>query len=134
MPGAHPLDPYAGAPGHGWPATPWLPFPPESADRSVEAQREDPGSVLHLYRRMLAARRASPALHRGDLTLLDAPPDLVAYRRHAGDDERVVVVNMGSEPAAWPVNGEVVEVASDGSGEGRPFGGVVAPDTAVVLR
>jgi hypothetical protein len=27
----------------------------------------------------------------------------------------------------------VVEVASDGSGEGAPFDGVLAPDTAVIL-
>ena len=47
----------AGAP------TPWLPFPPEAAGRSRRAaQRADPTSILHLYRRLLAARRASPAL------------------------------------------------------------------------
>ncbi|HLF40744.1 MAG TPA: alpha-amylase family glycosyl hydrolase, partial [Acidimicrobiia bacterium] len=29
--------PWSPEPGHGWPATPWLPFPPESARRNVSA-------------------------------------------------------------------------------------------------
>ena len=33
---------------------------------SVEAQREDAGSMLALHRRLLALRRAEPALHAGD--------------------------------------------------------------------
>src|SRR3546814_21020648 len=52
---------------HGWGADPWLPFPPEAGVRSAEAQRERSGSVLALYRELLAARKASPALTWGRL-------------------------------------------------------------------
>lgn len=38
-------------------AEPWLPFAPDHTCVNVEAQREDPGSLLQLYRRLLAARR-----------------------------------------------------------------------------
>ena len=76
--------PWTTAPDHGWPADPWLPWPPEPGARSVEAQRADPGSMLHLARAVLALRRDSPALHRGTLELLDDAPDgVLAYERSA---------------------------------------------------
>jgi alpha-glucosidase len=125
--------PWEQAPGHGWGPDPWLPFPPEPAARSVEAQREDPTSVLHLYRRLLAARRASPALRVGTLELLEVPDGLVAWRREEGADVRITVVNQSEETVAVDLAGTVV-VASDGSGEGAPFAGRLGPDTAVLLQ
>jgi len=120
--------------GHGWGAEPWLPFPPEASERSVEAMRSDETSILHLYRRLLAERSASPALQVGDLDLLEGTPDgVLAWRRVADGDERVTVLNMGAAPAAVVVEGTVV-VASDGEGEGRPFDGTLPAETAVVLR
>src|SRR5690606_11971133 len=125
--------PWTSAPGHGWGPDPWLPFPPEAAERSVEAQRADEGSVLHLYRRLLAARRGSPALQLGDLALVDTPAGTLAWRRTHGDDERLVGLTMSDAPVDVPLTG-TVEVASDGAGEGGPFAGTLPPDTAVVLR
>ena len=61
---------FRGRPGptHGWStADPWLPWPPDAERRNVAALRADPASILHLYRRLLAARRASPALREGSL-------------------------------------------------------------------
>jgi alpha-glucosidase len=119
--------------GHGWGHDPWLPFPPDAAGRSVAAQRDDRESILHLYRRLLAARRASPALCLGALELLDTPPGTLAWRRSLDDDVRTVIVNMSAEDVTVAPGG-TVEVASDGKGEGAPFTGLLAPDTAVVLR
>ena len=118
--------------GHGWPADPWLPFPPDASARSAQVQRDDPSSVLALYRRLLATRRASPALSTGSWHELPAPDGVLAYERRAGDDRRTVLVSFAGEPAEVPVDG-VVEVASDGRGEGSSFAGVLAPDAAVVL-
>lgn len=126
--------PWTDSPGHGWPSAPWLPWPPDAGERSVARQRADEASILHLYRRMLAARRASDALRIGTLELLDAPADVLAYRRRHGDGERIVVLHFGparSEirlPGPW-----CVEVASDGLGEGAAFGGELAGDRAVLL-
>ena len=50
----------------------------------MEAQRADPGSILHLYRRILAARRASPALRQGDQELLPGPGGVLVWRRSRG--------------------------------------------------
>jgi alpha-glucosidase len=128
--------------GHGWPAEPWLPFPPEVDTRSVADERADPHSVLHLYRRLLAARRGSSALQLGRQRLLDTPRGVVGWVREANDgDRRVVLVNFtdavssldGTE-ALGAVGQMVVEVASDGIGEGGALPDRLLPDQAVVLR
>jgi alpha-glucosidase len=127
--------PWLRAKGHGWRGDPWLPFPPDASARSVEAQREDPGSVLHLYQRLLRARRASRALTDGALELLPAPDGVLAWRRTAPDDARTIAVNFRSEDARLDLGaGLAVEVSSDGAREGERFDGRLAPDQAVVLR
>jgi alpha-glucosidase len=99
----------------------------------VEALRADEGSILHLYRRLLHARRASPALGGGGFRLLEAPGGTLAYERGAGGDRRLVLVNFNSEEIRLAAAG-TVEVASDGGGEGRAYGGSLLPDQALVLR
>jgi alpha-glucosidase len=94
---------------------------------------DDSSSILLLYKRLLAARRASPALSEGDWTALAAPDGVLAYERTHGGDRRVVAVNFSDRPVRWQGAG-IVEVASDGAGEGVAFGGVLPPDGAVVLR
>jgi alpha-glucosidase len=127
--------PWEASPGHGWGAEPWLPFPPEAGARSVAAQRRDPGSCLHLYRRLLAARRRSLALRRGDLRLLDAPPGVLAFARESDGNRRRVAINFGDAAAAIDLGPDLaVEIASDAAGEGQPFGGKLGPAQALVLR
>ena len=75
---------------------PWLPIPADAVWVNVERQRASADSVLAHYRRLLALRRGSAALRRGDLTLLDVgDPDVLAYVRRAGDEEALVVVRFG---------------------------------------
>ncbi len=131
--------PWDGSPDHGWPgAEPWLPWSPDPDGRNVAALRADETSILHLYRRLLAARRASPALHGGSWRLLDAGPaggDLLAYERWTGDDRRAVLVNFGEGPVQALIDGSwVVEVDSEGRTEGTAFDGRLGGDHAVVLR
>jgi alpha-glucosidase len=127
--------PWTGAAGHGWRGDPWLPWPPEAARRHAQAERDDPSSIFHLYRRLLAARRASPALRLGSYERLPAPVGAVAYRRSRDEDDRVVIVNFTDAPVAVPVAGDrTVEVASDGEGEGARYSGEVASSAAVLLR
>ncbi len=93
--------------------------------------------MLSLYRRLLAARRASPALALGDLDLVSAPDDraVLAWTRATGEDRRAVAVNFTAEERPVALAGDwSVEVASDGAGEGAPWPGRLAPDQAVVLR
>ena len=121
--------PWTRADGHGWPDDPWLPFVADAAGRSLEAQRADPTSILHLYRALLAARKASPALHDGDLMLLDAPEGVLAWERTAGDDVRRIAVNFTPDEHPFAADGWTVEV-----GTHERFAGVLRPDEAVVLK
>ncbi|MEY2462264.1 MAG: alpha-glucosidase [Acidimicrobiaceae bacterium] len=125
--------PWTVAPPHGWEGSePWLPFPPEPGPRSVESLGADEGSILHLYRRLLAARRASPALSVGELRLLDGLPDgVLGYERTLDDDRRTVLVNFLDAPAAVSLDGSwSTQLTSDGIS----FDGILAPSQAVLLR
>jgi alpha-glucosidase len=107
--------PWTAEPGHGWPAEPWLPWPPEPAARSVETQRAEDGSILHLCRAALALRRDSPALRLGALTLRDDVPDgVLAYERAHGDDRRLVWLSFGADEVP-PPPGWVTDLATAGA-------------------
>lgn len=106
--------------------------------------RDDPSSILHLYRRLLAVRRSSPALRCGDQTMLPpgTPDDVLAWERHdpATGDRRVVAVNYAAAarpfdpPSSDAAGTWQVELASDGGGEAAPYTGSLAPHQAVILR
>jgi glycosidase len=77
----------------------WEPLRPDSLSANVEAQDDDPGSLLNLYRRLIHLRAANPALGAGELLPLKASSDAVAaYLRREGDRAALVVANLGSEP------------------------------------
>jgi alpha-glucosidase len=136
--------PWDGSPTHGWAtADPWLPWPPGADQRNAEALRRDPGSILHLYRDLLALRRSSPALRTGSLTLLDEEvtgSDVVGWVREAADpgggppDRRTVLVSFAADTVAVDGVHGVVELASDRVGEGASFSGRLAPDQALVVQ
>src|SRR5437764_4912538 len=64
---------------------PWLPLGRDYREVNVARERADPGSLLTLYRRLIALRRAEPALAVGAYIPQPAGGDLIAYlREHAG--------------------------------------------------
>jgi alpha-glucosidase len=149
--------PWTGASDHGWPtqgvAEPWLPFPPESDHRNYADQRADPGSMLHLYRRLISLRHRSPALAVGDFQLLDLPDGLLGFRRALSTEHWCIVINFtdravdagggvglrsDGEPDSGQPTGSLVgmhvEISSNGVGEGQVFDGSVTADQALVLR
>ena len=120
--------------GHGWPDQTWLPLPPNAADRSFAAQREDDGSMLHLYRRLLKARRDSPALRSGSIALQDSDERLLVYQRHSAADDRLVLLNMSGDMVEYALGvGRRIEISTSREGEGGAFDGRVPPDTGFIL-
>ena len=118
--------PWTPEPGHGWAGDPWLPWPPHAATHNAATQRDDERSVLWLYRRLIALRRTRPELREGDLTLLDGPDDVLAYRRGG---TLTVVANFGDRPVPVRHRGRVLVT----SGTAGLAGGLLAPCEAVVL-
>ena len=65
---------------------------------NVEAQRADPRSMLTLHRRLLALRRARPALAIGHWADVPAPDGVLAYRRSVEGQALLVVANLTDRP------------------------------------
>jgi alpha-glucosidase len=74
---------------------PWLPLHDDWPVRNVARMAQQPHSILALYRRLLAIRRAHPALAIGDFALLDAEGDVLAYERRRGAERLIVALNLG---------------------------------------
>jgi len=111
--------PYGFGPGTG---QPWLPQPPDWADRTVEAEDGDPGSTLAFYRAALAARREHAREATETVEILDAGDDVLAFTRGA----LTVVLNAGADAVELPA-GEVVLASAELEGRLLPA------DTAVWL-
>ena len=83
-------------PGRGFTTAPaaWLPFGDAQAT-NVADERDDPSSVLHLCRRLLALRKAQADLRRGAYEVVAAPDGVWLYRR---GDSIVVALNLSAAP------------------------------------
>jgi alpha-glucosidase len=79
--------------------TPWLRLAADWPTNNVEAQSHDAGSMLALYRRLIALRRAQPALNRGNYEALEAGGEVLAYARNGEEQRLVVLLNFGATPA-----------------------------------
>lgn len=86
-------------PGGGFTTgTPWLPLV-DPATRNVADQAADPGSLLSLYRRLIAARRSWPALERGShRSLFGVGPDVLAWIRELEGERALVLLNTAGAP------------------------------------
>ncbi|MBE0689555.1 MAG: DUF3459 domain-containing protein, partial [Anaerolineae bacterium] len=75
---------------------PWLPVAEDFAVNNVTVQQAQPDSMLALYRRLIAVRRASPALVHGSYRPIDSDADdCFVYLREAGGQRFCIVLNMG---------------------------------------
>jgi glycosidase len=78
-------------------AKPWLPLNADWPARNVARMAQEPHSILALYRRLLAVRRAHPALAIGEFALLDSEGDVLAYERRHDAERMIVALNLGGQ-------------------------------------
>jgi alpha-glucosidase len=91
---------WSAAPNAGFTAgTPWLPLAEDFAAVNVEAERDDPGSMLSLYRALIELRRSEPALAVGTYAPLTAEGAVLVYTRREGARRFLIALNLGPEPA-----------------------------------
>jgi alpha-glucosidase len=88
-------------------AEPWLPIGDDVATVNVAAERDDPGSMLSLYRRLVALRRAEPAFEIGSYRGIPAEGDLLVFVREHRGRRFLVALNLGAIPAALAVGDPV---------------------------
>jgi glycosidase len=112
--------PWNGSANHGFTtAEPWLEVVVPT-DGTADQQAHDPGSMLAWYRELMALRRQL----QGDVELIDAASDLVAFRRGT----HVIALNLGAEPQAPPAARDLLLAT--------PLSNLVAvaPSGAIVAR
>ncbi len=96
----------AGAPDLGFgsgTARPWLPIAEAHRALAVDRQERDPDSLLHHYRRLLRWRSTQPALVRGDIDLLDAHPQVLAFVRRHGAERVLCAYNLDERACTFAV-------------------------------
>ncbi|MFD1787158.1 alpha-amylase family glycosyl hydrolase [Sphingomonas floccifaciens] len=108
---------------------PWLPLNPDWPTRNVAVQQDDPTSMLTLYRRLLDLRRKTPALVTGLMTMVDAPPGVLAYDRIMDGRRIRVLLNLTDTTVTCPWQGTVLLSTLDG----EPEPGRLAPNEGLIL-
>ena len=88
---------------------PWLPLG-DLAAANVQAQRDDPGSLLTLCRDLIAFRRSHPAFSAGDSVSLLTPEDAWAWTR---GDRHVVALNMSAEELVVATPAGTIQICTD---------------------
>jgi alpha-glucosidase len=123
-------------------AEPWLPTAEDANVINVDVQRDDPDSMLSLYRRLIALRRGEPALEVGRLDAIEAHAEVLVYARRGrhGEADFLVALNLSSYPTRLRIpelhRGGTVAVSTHVRREGErtnpeiAFGG----DEGLVIR
>ena len=78
---------------------PWLPVAAEHYHLSVAAQEDEPGALLHHYRKAIAFRHSHPALMHGDLDKMRTKGDVVYFTRTHGDQVIFCAFNISETPS-----------------------------------
>ncbi|MFC5287421.1 glycoside hydrolase family 13 protein [Actinokineospora guangxiensis] len=102
----------------------WLPVPQEWGPLTAEAQLEDPGSMLSLYRQALEIRGGHASFSGTEVEWYGAPPGCFAFRRKGGG----LICALNTSAASVPLPpGEILLSSAPLDGELLP------PDAAVWL-
>jgi len=93
----------------------WLPLASDYKEKNVARELEDPRSFLNYYRKLVATRKASPALVIGDYHSLKTSPsetmeNCFVFERQADNQHMIVALNF---------SGQEQKLSLSGLGKGR---------------
>jgi alpha-glucosidase len=77
---------------------PWLPLVADHRALNVEVEERDETSILNLYRRLIALRRAHPTLVGAQLSSVTTLGDLLSFERNSETERIVIFLNFGNSP------------------------------------
>ncbi|WP_251548784.1 glycoside hydrolase family 13 protein [Neobacillus muris] len=82
--------------------SPWLGVNPNYRKINVEAQLQDPNSILHFYKNLIWLRKTYEVFTFGTYgLLLEEDPQIYAYTRTMGKEKVVVIANLSANPAVF---------------------------------
>ncbi|HVY79550.1 MAG TPA: alpha-amylase family glycosyl hydrolase [Steroidobacteraceae bacterium] len=115
--------------------TPWLPVGDDVAELNVSVQRNEPRSMLALYRKLIRLRRERLELSAGSFEPARSVGNAVRYARRYGAKKVWVALNVGDEAQSVPLEHAThvlvstyldrSDVCTGGKLELRPHEGVV---------
>lgn len=108
--------------------TPWIGINPNYETVNVENAMDDPNSILHYYRRLIALRSTDEILKYGTYRQLwPKHPQIFAYMRTHEGRTVAVICNLSSETAELPVpiQGEILLANCNIKAVVPPYGSVV---------
>lgn len=129
------VSPYAGFST----VPPWLPLNPDWPERNVAVEADDPGSMLNLYRRLIALRRQYVALHAGDYLGFWVNQNVLGYARHSPGECLFIALNFATEhhvmdlPAYAPEGRVLLSTTLARDGEPARNGIQLGPAEGVIL-
>lgn len=114
---------------------PWLPIAKHDAV-NVETLEQQTGSLLHLYRALLALRRREPILVSGKMAFVKADKNILWYQRVEGKDCLQILLNLGHEPEQVNVDQGTIALSTnlDHVGEESKAWLDLRPAEAVIIR
>lgn len=96
----------------------WLKLDPAHARRAIDRQADDRDSMLNFTRHLLHLRRELPALAVGDIKILDAPEEVVAFLRTTASGSVLCAFNLSEGQIDWTANGKFPNAALVASEQG----------------
>ncbi|MDB5644293.1 MAG: alpha-glucosidase [Hyphomicrobiales bacterium] len=91
---------------------PWLPAQTDHGALAVDAQENDPGSLLAHWRDLLAWRKRSPEIRHGALIPLDTPEPVTGFVRESDGRRTICLFNFSDQPAVADVDGARIELGA----------------------
>lgn len=129
--------PWDASPGAGFTTgRPWLPIDANYVSVNVAALEQDPGSILHLYRRLIALRRTCPTLVSGKLQRVSFEKTVLRYELRGETDTISVLLNMRGDAVNLVVEEGIVLASTDLNREGQSASGTVRlnPAEGLILQ
>ena len=80
--------------------------------RGFPAESDWDRELLEIHRQLITLRHQHPALRTGDYRVLYAQDSVYSFARTLGEEEIVVVVNVGEAPASMPLLAEKLDLKS----------------------
>ena len=100
---------------------PWLPLGHDHASLNVVNLEQDPESILHFYRTLIALRKSHPVLVTGELLSIAAANNVLTYERYESGEKLRIILNFGDAPATIPSQvSEILAATSPGCTSERP--------------